>query len=231
MTIVNKFSSIIIIGTSLLLLVSPATLSKESRPPTKTEYRVHTDSNPGFKCVSTADRKTIRDLLNYPGAYESGYVRGTNDRVRGASMQPPADRGEVSLGYIDGYGLKPYSGQLNTVPTENRVNCRCRTQTLKDVVFKEDLEATCKPIKEEISVSKSDAYHANAYSDGYREGTASKAKRDNYQARSAGGEFARGFEDGYFGRSDSGQRYTEVLPEDYRCDCRLIIRRRPSESP
>ncbi|WP_295615027.1 hypothetical protein [Chamaesiphon sp. GL140_3_metabinner_50] len=224
-TIVNKCSSIIITVTSLLLLASPATIAKESPPQPEKKYRVHTESDPGFKCVNIVNRKTLRDPLNYPGAYESGYIKGTDDRIKGATMLTLEDGGEVVRGYLDGYRLKPYSGQVTTVPTENRVTCRCRTEVLKDVVFREEIEASCKPIKEEIAVDKSDAYHANAYSDGYREGTASKAKRDNYQARSAGGEFARGFEDGYFGRNNSGQRYTDVPIEDYRCDCRLILKR------
>jgi hypothetical protein len=220
MTIVNKLSRILVVSaTALLSLTSEVTIAKESRP--------HTDSNPGLKCVQTSERQTVRDSLNYPGAYESGYQQGTEARGKGSSMQPPKNEGEVARGYIDGYHLKPYSGQVSTVPTENRVTCGCRTRILKDIVFREEIEATCKPNLQEISAAQS---HANAYSDGYREGTASKAKSETYQARSAGGEFARGFEDGYFGRRNTGQRYTELPVKDYRCNCRLIIRRNNLDS-
>ena len=140
-------------------------------------------------------------------------------------MQPPTNEGEVARGYIDGYQFKPYSGQVTTVPTENRVRCGCRTRILKDVVFREEIEDTCKPARLEIFVSKSDAYHPDAYSDGYREGSASKAKNENYRARSAGGEFARGFENGYFGRRNTGQRYTDLPIKDYCCNCSLTIKR------
>jgi hypothetical protein len=223
MKIVNKLSRILVISaTALLSLNSEVTIAKE--------YRPHTDSNPGLKCVQTSERQTVRDPLNYPGAYESGYQQGTAARGKGTSMQPPKNEGEVARGYIDGYQFKPYSGQVTTVPTENRVTCGCRTRILKDIVFREEIEATCKPDLQEIFVAKSDAYHANAYSDGYQEGTASKAKSETYQARSAGGEFARGFEDGYFGRRNTGQRYTELPIKDYRCNCRLTIRRNNLDS-
>ncbi len=214
----SKISRILIVSAAALLsLNSGATIAKE--------YRSHTDDKPGLKCVQMTDRQTIRDAINYPGAYESGYQQGIEARSKGASMQLPKNEGEFARGYIDGYQSKPYSGQVTTVPTENRVTCGCRTRILKDIVFREEIEATCKPNRQEISTSPSDAYHANAYSDGYREGTASKANRETYQARSAGGEFTRGFEDGYFGRRNTGQRYTELPVKDYRCNCRLIIRR------
>ena len=73
------------------------------------------------------------------------------------------------------------------------------------------------------STERRDAYHPQAYTNGYREGMASKAKRETYQARSAGSEFTRGFEDGYFGRANSGQRYTAMPVKDYRCQCRLNL--------
>lgn len=216
------------ISTSGLLLASQATIAKEDRNPR--EYRTHTDDRPGVKCVMMTARRTVRDALYYPGAYESGYQQGIEARAKGSSMQPPSDGGEVARGYVDGYQLNPYAVQVTTVPTENRVACGCRTRILKDVVFREDMEATCKPERQELYVAKSAAYHAEAYSDGYREGSASKAKSETYRARTAGGEFARGFEDGYFGRRNTGQRYTEVLVKDYSCNCRLIIRRNNLDS-
>ena len=224
----NKLSRILVISaTALLSLTSEVTIAKE---PIAKELRPHTDDKPGLKCIQKSERQTVRDALNYPGAYESGYQQGIEARGKGSSMQPPKNEGEVARGYIDGYQFKPYAGQVTTVPTENKVTCGCRTRILKDVVFREDIEATCQPDLQEIYVPKSDAYHANAYSDGYREGTASKAKSETYRARSAGGEFARGFEDGYFGRRNTGQRYTELLVKDYSCNCRLIIKRNNLDS-
>ena len=213
----NKLTKIVIVSATSLLSCS-------DRIAIASEPRVHTDSKPGLQCLASTDRQTVRDGINYPGAYESGYQQGTEARVRGASLQPPTDNGEFARGYTDGYQLKPYVGQLVTVPTYNKINCGCRTRILKDVVFRDEIEATCKPGREEIEPGKSDAYHANAYTDGYREGIDSKAKRETYRAKSAGGEFARGFEDGYFGRRSTGQRYTELPVKDYRCKCRLTIR-------
>ena len=208
------------IATSGLLLASQTMNAKEKR-----QYRFHTNDNPGVKCVEMTARSTLRDALNYPGAYESGYQQGIEARAKGSSMQLPSNEGEVARGYRDGYRFKPYAFQVTTVPNENRVTCGCRTRILKDVVFQEEMEASCKPERLEIDVAKSDAYHADAYNDGYREGSASKAKNETYRARSAGGEFARGFEDGYFGRRSTGQRYTEVPVQDYRCQCQLIIQK------
>jgi hypothetical protein len=106
------------------------------------------------------------------------------------------------------------------------VTCGCRTRILKDIIFKEEIEATCRAERQESTATwQSDAYNATAYADGYREGVESKAKRETYQVRSAGGEFARGFEDGYFGRKSTGQRYTATPVKDYQCKCRLVIKR------
>ncbi|MBD2775446.1 hypothetical protein [Iningainema tapete] len=49
-------------------------------------------------------------------------------------------------------------------------------------------------------------YHPQAYSDGYRQGRESAKDGDKYKPRTAGGEFARGFDDGYYGRKFAGQR-------------------------
>jgi len=54
------------------------------------------------------------------------------------------------------------------------------------------------------------ADHPHAYADGYRQGEQSFRNREAYKPRTAGGEFARGFEDGYFNRSYTGQEV--VLP-------------------
>ena len=52
------------------------------------------------------------------------------------------------------------------------------------------------------------ANHPTAYNDGYREGIQSAKNGDKYEPRSVGGEFARGFDDGYYGRTVTGQQYT-----------------------
>jgi hypothetical protein len=44
------------------------------------------------------------------------------------------------------------------------------------------------------------ADHPGAYVDGYREGVQSARNGDRYQRRSAGGDFAIGFRDGFFHR-------------------------------
>jgi hypothetical protein len=190
------------------------------------EPRPHTDKNPGLKCIATTEKQTVRDATNYPGAYESGYQQGNSDRLKNSGFQPPTNVGELARGYNNGYQLQPYIGQTTTVPTENRVTCGCRTRILKDIVFTEEVEATCRSERQEsTAIWQNDGYNATAYVDGYREGLESKSKRETYQIRSAGGEFARGFEDGFFGRKSTGQRYTAVPVKDYQCKCRLVIKR------
>lgn len=100
-----------------------------------------------------------------------------------------------------------------------------RIYIFENVIFRDEIEAVGKSDRDEIAAVKSDAYDPNAYADGYQEGIANKANWQTYQARSAGGEFARGFEDGYFGRKNTGQRYTELPIKDDRCKCSLLIRR------
>lgn len=53
-------------------------------------------------------------------------------------------------------------------------------------------------------------YHPQAYADGYRQGRASANNGNQYKPRTAGGEFARGFDDGYYGREFAGQK--QVVP-------------------
>ncbi|MBV8884325.1 MAG: hypothetical protein JO235_10070 [Chroococcidiopsidaceae cyanobacterium CP_BM_RX_35] len=55
------------------------------------------------------------------------------------------------------------------------------------------------------------ADHPRAYADGYRQGEQSARDKEAYRPRTAGGEFARGFEDGYFNRPYTGQKVV-VLP-------------------
>jgi hypothetical protein len=64
----------------------------------------------------------------------------------------------------------------------------------------------CRPVQQ-VRVVEDAADHPGAYKDGYREGQESARKKEAYKLRSVGGEFARGFEDGYNGRSFTGQRY------------------------
>ena len=56
-------------------------------------------------------------------------------------------------------------------------------------------------------ILRNPADHPEAYADGYSEGRQSARKGKPYTPRTAGGEFARGFEDGYYGRSFTGQQY------------------------
>lgn len=49
-------------------------------------------------------------------------------------------------------------------------------------------------------------YHPNAYDDGYREGTETARRGEAYQPRSSGGEFGRGFQEGYYHQPYTGQR-------------------------
>ena len=55
------------------------------------------------------------------------------------------------------------------------------------------------------------ADHPNAYADGFRQGEQSARDGKAYRPRTAGGEFARGFEDGYFNRPYTGQKVV-ILP-------------------
>jgi hypothetical protein len=90
---------------------------------------------------------------------------------------------------------------------------------------RERQETYCYPVNQK-RVSRDSAYHPRAYTDGYRQGRASARKGDVYKPRTAGGEFARGFEDGYFGEEFSGQ--THIVPNsvDYEtvthCSTRTI---------
>jgi hypothetical protein len=215
---VCKLNWVTIVGIVVVSLSGSTSIAKE-------KYQTHSISNPGLQCVlAERQRNLVRDPVNYPGAYEHGYQQGTEARTRGASSQSPTADGEVARGYADAYQLKPYAGQKSTVPSTNNVKCGCRLRIFKDVLFRSEIEATCQSEKQEISSSQSDAYHPQAYNDGYRGGIASKARNETYQPRTVGGEFARGWEDGYFGRRNSGQRYTELPIKDYNCRCNLVIR-------
>lgn len=64
----------------------------------------------------------------------------------------------------------------------------------------------CRPTQK-VRVVQDAADHPGAYRDGYREGEESASEGEAYEPRTAGGEFARGFEDGYYGRPFTGQQH------------------------
>lgn len=64
----------------------------------------------------------------------------------------------------------------------------------------------CYPVTRWL-VDEDPAYHPQAYSDGYRQGRESAKKGNKYEPRTAGGEFARGFDDGYYEREFAGQKH------------------------
>jgi hypothetical protein len=54
-------------------------------------------------------------------------------------------------------------------------------------------------------VSRDNANHPSAYNDGYREGRTNAQRGEKYVPRTGGGEFSRGFDDGYYGKKSTGQ--------------------------
>lgn len=68
----------------------------------------------------------------------------------------------------------------------------------------------CYPV-EKSQTLRDPGSHPQAYDDGYREGAAAAREKKPFEPRSAGGEFARGFEDGYYGRTYGGQQ--NVVPD------------------
>jgi hypothetical protein len=69
-----------------------------------------------------------------------------------------------------------------------------------------EVVTVCKPVTS-TNVVRNAAAHPAAYEDGFGEGRQSASRGETYEPRSVGGEFARGFEDGYFGRRFTGQEY------------------------
>lgn len=59
--------------------------------------------------------------------------------------------------------------------------------------------------------SQNPGNHPSAYADGYRQGQQNRWAKNSYEPRAAGGEFGRGFDDGYWDRPYDGQRY--VVPD------------------
>ncbi|NWF60781.1 MAG: hypothetical protein HXY43_16375 [Fischerella sp.] len=71
----------------------------------------------------------------------------------------------------------------------------------------------CYPVTQWL-VDEDPAYHPQAYADGYRQGRESAKKGKAYKPRTAGGEFGRGFDDGYYGRKFAGQK--NIVPNEYK---------------
>ncbi|MGK7945505.1 MAG: hypothetical protein AB4058_13645 [Microcystaceae cyanobacterium] len=59
------------------------------------------------------------------------------------------------------------------------------------------------------------ANHPSAYQDGYGEGRLSAQRGDKYEPRTAGGEFGRGFDDGYYGNNNTGQNPNATVQDYY----------------
>ena len=79
-------------------------------------------------------------------------------------------------------------------------------------------------------VIRNSASHPGAYADGYNEGQDTARQGDAYKPRTAGGEFARGFEDGYYNRPFTGQNYEVKDRVEYytssQCDATFFAPRR-----
>ncbi len=69
-----------------------------------------------------------------------------------------------------------------------------------------EVVTVCKPVTS-TNIVRDAAAHAGAYEDGFGEGRLSASRGETYKPRSVGGEFARGFDDGYSGRRFTGQEY------------------------
>lgn len=86
------------------------------------------------------------------------------------------------------------------------------TSLLYPQVAKANRVIYCADLAEDETVTYS-ADHPHAYADGYREGEQSARNKEAYKPRTVGGEFARGFEDGYYNRRYAGQKQV-VLNRD-----------------
>ncbi|YAG08168.1 hypothetical protein NSTC731_04506 [Nostoc sp. DSM 114167] len=84
------------------------------------------------------------------------------------------------------------------------------TSLLFPQAAKADRVVYCHPVIDN-RVLTSAANHPNAYTNGFREGQQSARNREAYKPRSAGGEFARGFQDGYLNLPYAGQE--NVVPK------------------
>ncbi|MEH1767206.1 hypothetical protein [Nostoc sp.] len=85
------------------------------------------------------------------------------------------------------------------------------TSLLFTQAAKADPIVSCYPVTYNRVLKESAADHPHAYADGYREGEQTARNRVAYKPRTVGGEFARGFEDGYFNLPYTGQE--TVVPK------------------
>ncbi|MEH2252959.1 hypothetical protein [Nostoc sp.] len=76
---------------------------------------------------------------------------------------------------------------------------------------KADRVVYCHPVTDNRVLKESAANHPHAYANGFREGEQSARNRVAYKPRTGGGEFARGFEDGYLNLPYAGQE--DVVPK------------------
>jgi hypothetical protein len=77
---------------------------------------------------------------------------------------------------------------------------------LTPVASASEVVTVCKPVTS-TNIVRDAAAHVGAYEDGFGEGRLSASRGETYKPRSVGGEFARGFDDGYSGRRFTGQEY------------------------
>lgn len=85
------------------------------------------------------------------------------------------------------------------------------TSLLFPQAAKADRVVYCHPVTDNRVIKESTANHPNAYANGFREGEQSARNRVAYKSRTVGGEFARGFEDGYLNLPYAGQ--SDVVPK------------------
>lgn len=85
------------------------------------------------------------------------------------------------------------------------------TSLLFPQAAKADRVVYCHPITENRAIKESAVDQPHAYADGFREGEQSARNRVAYKPRTVGGEFARGFQDGYLNLPYAGQE--NVVPK------------------
>lgn len=116
----------------------------------------------------------------------------------------------ASIGMI--FGAQPAKAQIDIIEKfkqENFEEDRDFSEWYKLHNYEPPKEKVkyCYPVSHQL-VNENPAYHPNAYEDGYRQGKKNALKGKPYKPRTAGGEFGRGFDDGYFGRDFIGQKRT-----------------------
>jgi hypothetical protein len=89
------------------------------------------------------------------------------------------------------------------------------TPVLFSQAARADQEVYCHPVTDK-QASRNSSSHPHAYADGYQAGEQSFRDGVGYKPRTEGGEFARGFEDGYFNRPYSGLAMAQSVTQ--KCD-------------